>query len=112
MEKGMADLDQLGGALGGMMDGAMKIAQKQCDNKMIVLLVTLIGLALCFYGAMQMRNLKKQGFLIYAVGELLVPLALLVILGAGSMGFMMILGLIVPVVMVIVYATQREHLIH
>ncbi|MEZ5045646.1 MAG: hypothetical protein R2831_01495 [Chitinophagaceae bacterium] len=108
------DLDDLGGGMmQKMVEGSMVLAEKQCDNKLLILIATLLCTALCFWGAMQMRNLKKQGFLIYSVGEILLPIITIILLGSGSMGgLLMITGLIIPILFIILYYTQRKHLIH
>lgn len=112
--EGMGDnLDALSGsALGGMMGDAMSLVTKQCDNRLIILLVTLLGVGLCFYGAMQMRNLKKMGFNLYVAGELIVPIVMLILLGGGALGGFMLVGMIFPIIFVALYATQRKHLIY
>lgn len=102
---------QLKGALGKMMDSAMESAQKQCDNRTAIVIITVLACLLCVIGAVQMRNRKKSGFLVYAVGEILGPIAMLFFIGGGMMvGFQMI-GLIIPIVFLILYATQRKHLV-
>jgi hypothetical protein len=76
-------------------------------------LVTIVGALLCLFGALLMRKLKKQGFLIYTAGELITPLASIVIVGLGSMmGMLMLTGLIVPIVFIILYGLQRKHLVN
>jgi hypothetical protein len=106
------DTDVIGsGTLGKMMDGAIDMAIKQCDNKTIILIITILATALCVFGAIQMRGLKKQGFIIYCIGELLLPIATIVLLGGASMmGALMITGLIIPIVFIILYATQLKFL--
>ncbi len=110
---GMSELSEASGALGNMMEGAMALIEKQCDNRMIILLTTIVACALCIYGAMQMRNLKKQGFSIYVIGELLVPVINIVLLGSGAMsGMLLFMGLVIPIIFIVLYFTQRKHLIH
>ncbi len=105
--------DMGNGMLAKMMDGGIELINKQCDNRLLILLATLLCTALCFWGAMQMRNLKKQGLIIYSVGELLLPLITVALLGGSSLGGMLMLtGLVVPIVFVILYATQRKHLVN
>lgn len=106
------DLDSLGGgAMGKMMENATEMLQKQCDHKMVILIITLVSVALCVVGALQMRKLSKSGFLLYTVGELLYPIASVLVLGMGSMaGFALVSSLLFPVVFIILYATQLKHL--
>lgn len=82
-------------------------------NKYPIIISGLIGIALCVYGAMQMRKLKKEGFYIYTIGELL-PL----IIGAFLMGFSVqysstssyVTNLGLPLLFVILYATQLKYM--
>lgn len=106
------DSDAFGtGFAGKMMDTAMTLAVKQCENKTIIFVITILCCILCLVGAILMRKLKKQGFILYAAGELLFPIASFAILGSASLGgMMMVSSLIIPIVFVILYATQLKHL--
>lgn len=106
------DLDSLGGgAMGKMMENATEMLQKQCDHKMVILIITLVSVALCVVGALQMRKLSKSGFLLYTVGELLYPIASVLLLGLGSMaGLALVSSLLFPVVFIILYATQLKYM--
>lgn len=100
----------LKGTLGDMMQKAIDMAHKQCDNRLAILIITLITCALCIVGAIQMRGRKKSGLVIYAIGELVAPIALLSLMGAGMMAGFQLVGLIIPVIFVALYASQRKHL--
>ncbi len=106
------DLPEVGGMIGKMMDSAIELAMKQCENRLAILVITIVTSLLCFFGAFMMRSLKKQGFILYMVGELIAPAALMVILGSAGFTDLMLVGAIVPIVMVIVFATQRKYLVH
>lgn len=105
------DMPEMGGVLDKFMDMSRESVVVFCDNKMLILLVTLIGLVLCVFGAIQMRNLKKTGFMIYAIGELLPPVIML-ILAISSFSWLSLTGFIIPIIFVFLYASQRKHLIH
>ena len=104
------ELPEIGGAFGKFMDASVEMAQKSCENNMLVTLITVVGLVLCFVGAMMMRNLKKQGFILYIIGEIVPPVALLILLGMN--GMMAIFGFSIPIIFVILYATQRKYLVN
>jgi hypothetical protein len=72
----------------------------------IGLIVGLIGVALCFFGAMKMRNLQKQGFYIYVAGQLIPIIYTFITVGIGF-GF---IGVIIPIVFIVLYATQLKEL--
>jgi hypothetical protein len=89
----------------------VEMARKALDNRLPILLLTLAGCALCIYGAIQMRNLKKNGFGIYVIGEVLPFISSLIFLGAGALGgFSGIIGGLIVVVFIVLYATQLKHL--
>ena len=100
----------LDNAMGGITD----VMKKSYDNRTLILVFTLVGLALCFYGAMQMRNLKKQGFLFYVIGELLPILTNAIFIGFGSIlgGASAIVGLLFAGVFIALYFTQRKFLVN
>lgn len=102
------DMPEMGGMLGDMMDKALELSILQCENRLVVLIATLVTSALCFFGALMMRNLKKQGFIVYMLGELIGPASMMVILGSAAMGGMAIGGMVISVLMIILYATQRK----
>jgi hypothetical protein len=105
------EMPEVGGMLGDMIDSAVMLLNKQCENRLVILVATLASALLCLLGALMMRKLKKQGFMVYIIGELVGPAAMTAILGSMAFGGMMsILGMIVPMVMIILYATQRKSL--
>jgi hypothetical protein len=78
------------------------------DNRLPVLIITLLACFLCFYGALQMRKLKKIGFSLYILGDI-VPYAIGIFIGFDiftSFGY--IFGLLITLVFIILYATQLK----
>jgi hypothetical protein len=96
--------------MAGMMSSMTESAIKQCDMRMPIMIIGLLATVACFIGVMQMRKLKKSGFFLYLIGELAAPVAMLVMIGGGIMGGFMMLSMIIPVVFVILYATQLKHM--
>lgn len=81
------------------------------QNLIPLMVVGMIGIILCFVGALWMRKYKKDGFWLYVAGEIAPVIAVAFILGFDqykSVGN--IIGLIVPVVFVILYSFQRKYL--
>jgi hypothetical protein len=101
-------------AIDSILSGAQEMVKKAYDNRLMILVFGLVGIALCFYGAMQMRNLKKQGYLIYVIGELLPLVSFAVFIGFGNLlgGISMVLTSLFAVVFIILYATQRKELVN
>jgi hypothetical protein len=95
-------------------EGSMEMAQKAADNKYILLISGLLFTTLCLIGALQMRKLKKSGYLLYVIGELAPLIVSAVIMGFGSlMGQIgLIVGGIVAIIFVILYTTQRKYLVN
>ncbi len=113
-EKALEKLDEMpemGGFMAKLMDFSSSQLEIFCENKSLILATGFIGVALCIYGALQMRRLNKQGFLIYAIGELLSPIVML-ILTAGSSSLLALSGFVVPVIFILLYASQRKYLVH
>lgn len=100
--------------MAGMMSGeALASIQRQCDMRTPLLIINLICLALCFIGALQMRKLKKSGFYIYSIGEIVGPVAMAILAGISMSGLGMIgtvVGFLIVVVFVILYASQLKHM--
>ena len=101
-------------AVDNLMSGAAEIAKKSYDNRLMILVFGLVGAALCFYGAMQMRNLKKQGFIIYLAGELLPTISFAIFIGFGSLlgGATAIFSSLFAIIFIVLYATQRKYLVN
>lgn len=88
----------------------VETARAMLDNRLPVLIITLIGCFLCFYGALQMRKLKKTGFSLYILGDI-VPFALGIFIGFDTFtGFGSIIGTGITIVFAILYATQLKYM--
>ncbi|MBL0182460.1 MAG: hypothetical protein IPP96_09220 [Chitinophagaceae bacterium] len=75
--------------------------------------VGMVGIILCFIGALWMRKLKKDGYWIYVAGELAPILAMFFIMGTAQYTsiWSYIIGIGIPVLFVILYTLQRKHLV-
>jgi hypothetical protein len=83
------------------------------ENRLPILLLTLVAATLCFIGAMQMRQLKKQGFLLYVIGELLPFITMVLFIGA----FMLtntanIVFLAIAAFFILMYSLNRKYLVY
>lgn len=109
-----ASQDAGSSTLQSVVNQSVDIVKKQYENRTLIMLFALVGAALCFYGAMQMRNLKKQGYMIYVIGELLPILSFAIFVGFGSLlgGASMIMGTLIAAVFIILYSTQRKYLVN
>lgn len=90
----------------------VKMITKSYENRIPIILLSLVAIALCFYGALQMRKLKKQGFMLYSIGELLPFLTQVLFIGAFSLsGFAMYFGIGIAVLFILLYSMQRKYLV-
>lgn len=114
--EGLTSKEDTGGSatLQSIVNQSVDIVKKQYENRTMIMILALVGAGLCFYGAMQMRNLKKQGYIIYIVGELLPILSFAIFVGFGSLfgGVAMIFGTLVAAVFIILYSLQRKVLVN
>lgn len=110
LEKGIATMED-GGREGFLMN-ISKYGLRMMDifdqNKVIFLSTTFLGLALCVFGAIQMRRLRQMGFVIWLVGEYLPLVIWAVVAGSEFLNGFIAFQLIVPVAFTIMYASQRK----
>ncbi len=100
-------------SLMGDPENMVRLITKTYENRIPILLLSLVAVILCFYGVLQMRKLKKQGFLFYLIGELLPFLAQLLFIGAFAFsGMVMYFAIAMTLLFIILYAMQRKNLIY
>jgi hypothetical protein len=86
---------------------------KSYENRIPIVLLSLVAVALCFYGALQMRKQKKLGFTLYVIGELLPFLTSFLFIGAFALtGFAMYFGTAIALLFILLYFLQRKHLVN
>ncbi len=113
LEEAQGNMDSAPAFVKKMMGPDMlEMARKSAENKLPIMLLTLIGSALCLYGAMEMRKLKKQGFMLWVVGEFLPIIGGIVFLGFGMFNGFAAIGMLFPLVFLILYAVQKKYLVN
>lgn len=91
----------------------IKMITKSYENRIPIIVLSLVAVALCFYGALQMRQLKKQGYLFYIIGELLPFLIQFIFMGAFAFsGFTMYFGIAITLLFIFLYTRQRKNLVY
>lgn len=90
----------------------IEMSRKSLENRVPILILGIVGVALCFYGALQMRQLKKQGYIMWLLGEILPLVAAVFFVGFGIFSGFYLLILLFPVAFIILYTTQRKHLVY
>ena len=90
-----------------------KAAMELTQQHMVpIMIIGIIGIILCFIGALWMRKLKKDGYWIYVAGELAPIIASALIVGTAQYTgvFSVLLGVGIPVLFVVLYTMQRKYL--
>ncbi|MBA4240602.1 MAG: hypothetical protein C0448_07745 [Sphingobacteriaceae bacterium] len=99
--------DHAHGMISGMQETMMKAVENAVPNMVIGLLCSLI----CLYGAIQMWKLKKTGFFIYSVGEITPAISAFFLGGGGLIGGAgAVVGLLLAIVWIVLYAINFKHL--
>ena len=87
------------------------VIQRTYDNRFPICVMTIVAAVLCIIGAMQMRKLKKTGFYIYLIGELLPWITTFIFIGTIAFGGLaLVFGILFMAVFIILYATQLKHM--
>lgn len=90
----------------------LAMQQKIMENKVPILILSIVAMLLCLYGAMEMRKLKKQGFIFWLVGELLPIATTIFFIGAAAFNGFGLLNLLFPVIFIILYFIYRKDLVY
>ena len=106
------DIDKLPSMLRSMYNEDMlEVTRKSYENRLPILIIYLISTALCLYGAIKMRQLKSDGFIAWLIGEVLPYLGSLLFIGSPFFkGFSVWFGIIITLVFIGLYASQRKNL--
>ena len=105
-------LDSMPGFMKKFMGPEMvEVTRLAMENKVPILLLSLVGVGLCVYGAIAMRQLKKLGFYVYVIGELLPVVTAYLFAGLSLLGVWGFASAIFfALVFIIIYATQLKYM--
>ncbi|HRI25774.1 MAG TPA: hypothetical protein PLZ45_13945 [Ferruginibacter sp.] len=84
---------------------------KAYENRIPLLVLGLVAIALCLYGAIQMRKMKKEGYTLWLIGELLPYIGSAILLPVFFKTIFVYFA-IIPVLFIIMYTIQRKHLVN
>ncbi len=88
----------------------LETAQAMLDNRLPILIITLLSTALCFFGAYQMRKLKKTGFSFYILGDV-VGYATGIFIGFDTFAtFTVGIAIAITILFIILYAAQLKYM--
>jgi hypothetical protein len=82
---------------------------KAIENKIPMIAINLVALSLCVFGAIEMRKLKKQGYFIWLLGEVLPIIATAIFLPV-FFNTVFAYALVFPLLFIILYTVQRKKL--
>jgi hypothetical protein len=89
----------------------VEAAHRQLENRLPIMLLTIVASALCLYGAIQMRKYKKNGFSIYIIGDLLSFVTMGLFIGFGYIStFALVFSIVITALFIGLYATQLKYL--
>jgi hypothetical protein len=86
------------------------MAQTLADNKLPIMITGLLGSILCLYGAIEMRKLKSQGYMIWMIGELIPIAALFLLVGASAFNGLSLISILFPFIFIILYSIYKKEL--
>ena len=93
----------------------MEVSRKAIEltqaNMIPLLAIGIVGIILCFVGALMMRKLKKDGFWLYLGGQLLPLIGNIILLGTSQFtGATSYIMFAIPIVFIVLYYGQMKHL--
>lgn len=91
---------------------ALAMYQKMYENRLPILLIGLVGAGLCLYGAIEMRKLKKQGYMLWLIGEILPLVGGFIFIGSQMFSGFGLFGLLFPLIFIILYTIYRKDLVY
>ncbi len=99
-------------AKGMMTPEMLEMSRKAFENRLPLMIVGLVASALCLYGAIEMRKMKKQGYTFWLIGEVLPIFSTILFLGTAAFGGFGLIMWMFPIIFIILYTVNRKHLIY
>lgn len=92
-------------------DESLEMYRLMMVNKLPVLIINVVSLGLCLFGAIQMRKLMKQGFYIWLMGEVLPIIGMPIFTGAdNAISITSFFGYAVAALFIFLYSRQLKYL--
>ena len=86
--------------------------KKAYENRLPILVLSLVAIALCLYGALEMRKMKKQGYTFWLIGEILPIATMAIFMGTAAFSGFGLLASLFPLVFIILYTVNRKYLVN
>lgn len=90
---------------------SLHIAEKMMENKVPMMIAFLIGAVLCLVGAFAMRKLKKEGYFLWMIGEILPIAATAIFIGTDAFSGLSLIAYIFPILFIVLYTVHRKELV-
>lgn len=117
LETTIANLEASEGAFGSLGSSFEGMMSKQAENMrkwgMLNHLINVFGNIFCLLGALWMWNLKKNGYYVYVIGQIVPLVATFVLLGGSGMGMfagLAFIGALFPIAFIIMYGVNFKYL--
>jgi hypothetical protein len=92
---------------------ALEKARVLAVNKLPLLILGLVGVALCLAGALQMRKLRMQGYYLWLLGEIVPVIGMIIFIGDGAYtGWAAMITYVILLLFVILYTLERKYLVN
>ncbi len=114
MDKAASAGDELSAKEVAEMEKGRAVIELGQQNMVPLIAIGMIGIILCFVGALWMRKLKKDGYWMYVAGQVIPIAGSFFIMGTkqytgvGSV----LMAIVFPLLFVILYTMQRKHLVN
>ncbi|UAY52655.1 hypothetical protein [Ferruginibacter albus] len=113
MNKAMENPDNVNAKQMAQMQEARPAMEAVMNNSTSIIIVGIIGIALCFIGALNMRKLKKDGFIFYVLGQIIPLVGSYIILGKYAFSdWKSFIGILIPIVFIVLYANHRKYMVN
>ena len=118
LEQSQKAMEGIGTTFGSEFDNIIQ-SQIEVTKKFgfIAAILNILGNGLCLLGAFWMWSLKKNGFFVYVIGQILPLIASFGLLGGMSFGAFaglafvgMIIGALFPIAFIVMYALNLKHM--
>ncbi len=92
-------------------EDSLKLADLMLQNRIPVMITSLIGAILCLVGAIEMRKLKLQGYTFWLIGELLPIVSMAIFIGALAFKGYLLIGYLFPLLFIVLYTKYKKELV-
>lgn len=107
------DMPEIARKMVGDPQDFIEMVTKSYENRVPLLLLGLVGAILCLVGAIQMRKLKKQGYTLYVVGQIIPFISSIAFI--GMIGFSSVfawVSIAITLLFIGLYTWQKKNLVY